>query len=331
MNILQFLQCFFFLTEIHIFITSMVKINYFLLLFSLVLFSCAEDKNESKQIAAADLVKEVDTTLLKDIVAYKTVLNVVRESELMPDFTFVPGDVEKAKAYIANNERLLAYNPDFIKKLQQQSLNDTNWTGISILAREISHHLSKHKMEGGTPSAAENLEADKNAGFVLFKMGATLEEAIRALEESSNEQSPAQAMILNKRIVALTEGWQEAKILHAPQQKIEDLTPKEITKKNEAEKKVKSEAVAANGGHKVLYNVFIAGDSLIYKVAADNQIFVMISGKPVIVGTKLSSNKIGFDWFFEQNHHRYGVDKAGRLWARSLEGEFKVIGQAIAQ
>ena len=326
MNILQFLQCFFFLTEIHIFITSMIKLKYFCLLFSIVFFSCTPVEKTVDQNVITTVNDNEDSTLLKDIVAYKTVLNVVRESELMPDFTFVPGDVEKAKAYIANNERLLAYNPDFIEKLQKQSLNDTNWTGISILAREISHHLSKHKMEGGAPSKEENLEADKNAGFVLFKMGATQEEAVKALEESSNEESPAQAMILNARIAALKEGWQEAKMLHAPQQKIVT----EGIKKTEAGDKIMHED-ESNLGHRILYKVFIAGDSLIYKVDTDNQIFVSVNGKITVVGNKLASNKLGFEWFFEKDSHRYGVDKAGRLWARSLEGEFKVIGQAIAQ
>ncbi|MCX6181384.1 MAG: hypothetical protein NT150_05620 [Bacteroidetes bacterium] len=307
----------------------MVKLTFFALLSSVVLFSCTEEPKEVVQNVVVEPTIVGDSSLSLDIVAYKTVLNVVRESELMPDFTFVPGDVEKAKAYIANNERLLEYNPDFIEKLQEQSLNDTNWTGISILAREISHHLAKHKLSGGSPSANENLEADKNAGFVLYKMGASLEESITALEESSNEQSPAQALIFSKRKKALTEGWEEAKTLHAPPKKADQLAvTKEISK---AESKQKKAVADVNGGRKVMFNVFIASDSLIYKVDANNEIFVTINNKVSVVGKKLPSNKLGFDWFFEQNHNRYGVDKAGRIWARSLEGEFKVIGQAIAQ
>ncbi|MFM7022640.1 MAG: hypothetical protein ACKOXB_06640 [Flavobacteriales bacterium] len=306
----------------------MVKINYLALFFSFVLFACAEEEEKNVATLLPEASKAVDSALSKDIAAYKTVLNVVRESELMPDFTFVPGDVEKAKAYIADNERLLAYNPDFLQKLQEQSLNDTNWTGISILAREISHHLSRHKLEGGVPSADENLEADKNAGFVLYKMGATLEEAIKALEESSNEQSPAQAIIFNARKKALTEGWEEAKTLNSPQKKIEELASKELKQQKDEAKK---DEVHVDENRKVLYNVFIAGDTLIYKVDANNDIYISNNNKVTFVGKKLNSNKIGFDWFFELNNHRYGVDKAGRLWARSLEGEFKVIGQAIAQ
>ena len=317
--------------ELHIFIGYMVKPILYFAAFSLTLFSCAnDDAVASENTVVSASTGEQDSTLSQDIVAYKTVLNVVRESELMPNFTFVPGDVEKAKAYIANNERLLAYNPDFIEKLQKQALNDTNWTGISILAREISHHLAKHKLQGGVASDEENLDADKNAGFVLYKMGASLQDAVSALEESSKEDSVTQAPLFAVRKAALTEGWQEAKTLHAPLVKTPDKVAA-TAKKTMGNKKSKINMVEFHGSQRVVYKVIIAGDSLIYKVDAADQIFIDVKGRATIVGYKLLSNKLGFDWFFEKNNQRYGVDKSGRMWARSMEGEFKVIGQAIAQ
>ena len=89
------------------------------------------------------ILARFDTDMSDDIAAYKTVVNVIRETGLSQNFVILPGDVDNVQAYMDNNERILEYNPDFMEKLQ----GDTNWHGISVLARQIGHHLSNAKLD----------------------------------------------------------------------------------------------------------------------------------------------------------------------------------------
>ncbi len=298
--------------------------KYKYIFFFFILSACVEQQGLNKEESLQDEISPsgnvldfgFQTDLSEDIAAYKTVVSIVRETGLSQNFIILPGDVEKVQAYIEDNERILEYNPDFIENIQAKK----NWYGISILARQIGHHLSKHELEGGVPSIEENIKADELAGFVLFKMGASIGEAIEALESVIADNDNHQKGIpKNTRITSLAKGWNNAKTL---------MTDTMITSNNEAIDSL----INLNPKRKrrqYAYRVFLAIDKKMYFIDTQGKVYEEVSNLYIPVGLKKDSDKTGFDWIFVKEGDSYGVDLKGRLWAFSSDGNFHIVGQAI--
>lgn len=290
-------------------------------------FSCSTSENttqneinELENDEDIDIKPITDSELSPDINAYKTVVDVIRETGLAQNFIIIPGDVEDVIAYIENNERVLSYNPNFMKQVQ----NDSNWVGISVLARQIGHHLGNHELKNGKPSAEEELDADRYAGFVLQKMGATMQDAIHALEEGLKDKTDF-TVNKNKRIAALVEGFNKAKSLSMDTVVVNKIKIPETEKVSTTEKKVN-----AKKQPEYVYKVYLAIDNKFYYIDEQDAVFEeKENGAYIKVGEKRSSTRPGFDWLFTKGENSYGVDLKGRLWVFSTEGNFKVIGQAV--
>lgn len=296
-----------------------------LLLLSVFFYSCGSEpaqslpKENDEDLNTESNFKE-NTLFQQDIAAYKTVVNVIRETGLAQNFVILPGEVEKVVAYIEKDERILEYNPEFMQLLQ----GDTNWHGISILAKEIGHHLSNHELKDGKATIEEEMEADRYAGFVLQKMGASLEEAIAAMRVSNEEDSTAQ-LALNSRIAAVTSGWNNAVKINSDTAIIASA---DLPKPPADEPDKNSSPFRANKPGYV-YQIFLAVDTSFYYINDKNAVFGEKGGKYYLAGQKKDSNKPGFEWIFIKDEDSYGVDKKGRLWAFSTDGNFHIVGQAL--
>lgn len=306
---------------------SLKPLNISLLVLCFYISSCTSDSesNSEDDYYNSDSEKVVinpinGTELKNDIAAYKTVVNIIRETGLAQNFIIIPGEVENVVAYIENNERILAFNPEFMNKVK----SDTNWHGISILAREIGHHLGNHKLKDGKPSLNEELDADRYAGYVLQKMGATLEESINALEISLNEDNKKSVISKNNRISSLIKGYNNAKLLNSDSTMITQIPIPKIDSNETLQQKT-------NKRKKVnyIYKVFLAVDTSFYFIDEKDNIYSDNNNNQLKVGEKKDSNKPGFDWIFVKGEDSYGVDIRGRLWAFSTDGNFHVIGQAL--
>lgn len=307
------------------------------LFFGIVFYSCSSENSDTAQLPLLDGVKselEKDSSKLShfdftkdisaDISAYKTIVNIIRETGLAQNFVILPGGVKNVQAYIENNERILEYNPGFMEKLQ----GDTNWHGISILARQIGHHLSQHDFEDGLASIDDEIEADKCAGFVLFRMGASLDEAIKALLSSMNEEDSGRAISKNSRLVSLSKGWNDAKTLMTNDSVIITNISKDTTTINGV---VSKKSDVLEQGNRFLFNVYLAIDKTMYFIDDENVIFKEVKGKLIAIGYKKDSHKPGFNWIFMKGDNSYGVDLKGRMWAYSTEGigDWLIVGQAV--
>ena len=133
---------------------------------------------------------------------------------LPSNFVVTAGPVPNALAVIVLDQarvpqRVIAFNPEFIGITRRLTGGD-DWAPVSIMAHEIGHHLSGHTITAGGSRPSLELEADKFSGFVLYRMGAPLADATKAMEKigSDAEQSthPAKA----RRIAAIEDGWREA-------------------------------------------------------------------------------------------------------------------------
>ena len=87
---------------------------------------------------------------------------------------------------------------------------------MSILAHEVGHHINGHTLSKSL-SAYENklqeLEADEFSGFVMHKLGATLEQATETIAAIAEDGDDSYSSHPNKerRILAITKGYNNSK------------------------------------------------------------------------------------------------------------------------
>lgn len=137
--------------------------------------------------------------------AEEIVANILEVVGLKPNFEIKAGNVPNALATIQDGKRLILYSQNFILKMN--STTGTDWAGISILAHEIGHHLNGHTISGSGSRPSLELEADEWSGFVLAKMGATLEEAQKAITTASSDRGSQTHPPKSARLEAIAVGW----------------------------------------------------------------------------------------------------------------------------
>lgn len=121
-------------------------------------------------------------------------------------------EVPNAAAVILKGEdgllkRVIAYNEKFMDEVSTH----TAWAGTSILAHEIGHHLCGHTLLPGGSQPPSELEADSFSGFVLAKMGATLEEAQQAMRALGSDSGSATHPPKGSRLNAIAAGFRQSK------------------------------------------------------------------------------------------------------------------------
>lgn len=127
---------------------------------------------------------------------------------LKPNFEVRSGNVDNAAAVISSGKRYILYNPVFIKQIKNAV--KTDWGGMSILAHEVGHHLNGHTLLGSGSLPSLELEADEFSGFVLRRLGATLDESQAAMRLISNVKGSRTHPGRDKRLASIRAGWSRA-------------------------------------------------------------------------------------------------------------------------
>lgn len=139
---------------------------------------------------------------------------VMRYTGLPQNFRIMEGNVPNAAAIIVLGpdgipQRVIAYNKAFMQQVSKATDNN-DWSSLSIMAHEIGHHLSGHTLVPGGSQPPIELEADKFSGYVLYKMGAKLDDAQKAIAtlipEAASPTHPGRTM----RLSAIKAGWMES-------------------------------------------------------------------------------------------------------------------------
>jgi hypothetical protein len=162
-----------------------------------------------------ETIDETTYGFTSDKEASEALQNIVKHTGLPINFKLMAGNVPNAAAVIrcdektSNCERYIIYNQNFMLRVKQTT--KTDWAAISILAHEIGHHLSGHTLLSGGSRPQLELEADKFSGFVLYNMGASLEEAQVAINTFVGESQSTTHPGRSARIAAITNGWIQAK------------------------------------------------------------------------------------------------------------------------
>src|SRR5205807_2006123 len=87
----------------------------------------------------------------------------------------------------------------------------TAWPEMGVIAHEIGHHLTNDDFKNATGQERRNIElaADREAGKLLRRMNATLDEALMGwnlLDTKESTDYPGRA----DRRAAVTSGWKDA-------------------------------------------------------------------------------------------------------------------------
>ena len=143
--------------------------------------------------------------------AREALVRIASHTGLEPNFDIRAANVPNAAAVIDNaGRRLILYNQRFMDRVRDATRTD--WSAISILAHEVGHHLQSHTLQPGGSRPSFELEADKYSGFVLRRMGASLEEAIAAMRTFGGTASSTHPGA-EDRIDAIYAGWKMAEEL----------------------------------------------------------------------------------------------------------------------
>ena len=150
-----------------------------------------------------------------DIRIQQATEEIVNHTGIQSNFTVAPANIPNALAYINNSgARLLLYNPTFMENVHARVCKD--WGVYGVVAHEIGHHLQGHIMRGADVNFHQlELEADDFAGFVLYRMGATLEEAQRSAANLSQPHDTATHPGTARRLEAIKTGWMRARNIAA--------------------------------------------------------------------------------------------------------------------
>lgn len=201
-----------------------------LIIFLVIFFSCKEN-TKSNDIEILNTIAEPQNPLIEITVCgydepkkinienlqfvegdtrHLQIINqIVSYSGLSNNYIVIkePGTMN-AYAFMYEGKRFISYDPILFNDLEYYS--DTYWSIISIFAHEIGHHLSGHSEDNIGSNPVSELEADYFTGFVLYKMGASLEQSLIAINLMGGEIDTETHPSKYKRIKKIEEGWLNA-------------------------------------------------------------------------------------------------------------------------
>lgn len=117
--------------------------------------------------------------------------------------------IRNAYATIINKIRWIIYDNNFLEDIDAYA--STKWASISVLAHEMGHHYYNHTISGSGSTPPKEIEADAFSGYVMQKLGATLNESVAAITAIASDRASATHPAKKDRIAAITKGWNQAK------------------------------------------------------------------------------------------------------------------------
>jgi hypothetical protein len=117
--------------------------------------------------------------------------------------------INNAYATMLGQVRYIIYDNDFLENLDTYAA--TKWASISVLAHEIGHHYFNHVLKSTGSTVPKEIEADKFSGYVMQRLGATLEQAKAAMQKVGTDKETTTHPAKKDRLAAITFGWEKAK------------------------------------------------------------------------------------------------------------------------
>lgn len=116
-------------------------------------------------------------------------------------------DTSNAEAQIGEDgQRYIFYNSTFMRELGAKT--QKYWALVFVIAHEVGHHIAGHLDFAGQNHRVE-LEADRYAGFILGRMGATHDEAIAAVGSIGAGEGTSTHPPRDQRVQIVSLGWND--------------------------------------------------------------------------------------------------------------------------
>jgi hypothetical protein len=117
--------------------------------------------------------------------------------------------IQNAYATILSGQRFIVYDNSFLEDIDAYA--KTKWASMSIMAHEMGHHYYNHVVSSSGSTVPKEIEADAFSGYVMEKMGATLQQALAAMTAIGTDQQTITHPAKADRLVAITRGWNSAR------------------------------------------------------------------------------------------------------------------------
>lgn len=283
-----------------------------LFLFSLLFISTASKAQNvcSQQFSNVHVAADGD---IDNGDAEAIVNDIVNVMGLKSNFEIKAAKIPNAAAVVYNGRRYVLYNPAFIAALNKTTGND--WASVSVLAHEIGHHLNGHTLSAAGSDPAKELDADEFSGYVMQRLGATLEEAETAMKLAADIQGTTTHPGRTARLTAIEQGWSRASDqLTADIEANENdssITPVVVSEHKQASKK---------SPPALLDDENIAAD-IAFTEDANGQYFLTVDGKLVaikderlfLLGQLKEHNSNEYPYIIENNNTLLYIDTAGTI------------------
>ncbi len=231
-----------------------------------------------------------------------------------------------------HKERYILYDANFFKKIDDKAAN--GWAATSVLAHEIGHHLNGHSLNNEGSNHKFELEADEFSGFVLARMGASLEDAQSAIQtlryEKATRTHPAKA----DRLLRIEKGWNRGNGKVIEIKKIEEEIVNEIIENEEITEidgitgqQVLAKYIDAIGGQEKIIgirtlkqNVIVTSKSVIYNKDYST------SNKMKMSLIYLTPNKYRTEMNFNGSSNHYSLKLDGKSYTKTKKkGKWKFL------
>ena len=152
----------------------------------------------------------IDTSMMKIPDVREMLQEIIDVTGLQTDFELEEANVLNIEASVSHRKRYILYNPTYITTLNKLTKN--KWAVMTLLAHEVGHHLNGHTIRKGGSTPELELEADEFAGFILHKLGATLEQSQSVMNYIATDKESHSHPARNSRLSAIEKGWNKASV-----------------------------------------------------------------------------------------------------------------------
>ena len=193
-----------------------------LLLLSLLTFSQISAQDYGNNADSLEICAAIQgNSFMSDAIADEALERILSVIGVSKTFVMMPcHNINNAVAVSLKGIRYIIYDPSFMAALD----NGDDWSNLFILAHEVGHHINGHSLDiilyvtesVETKSLAQKkkqeLEADEFAGFILGKLGATLEQTSSSINllASDDDDTYSTHPSKFKRLSSIETGYNRA-------------------------------------------------------------------------------------------------------------------------
>jgi hypothetical protein len=282
----------------------MSKWIVFLLSLSIVFTATMSFRTSKLAASAVASAQEGEPVPGEDLVSVAQAKAVIQEIldaiDVEASFEVRAAKIPNAAAAMAKGKRYILYNPLFIAALYKAT-GSNRWAPISILAHEIGHHLIGHTLKRTGSNPAIELEADEFSGFVLRRMGASLEDAQLAMRVASGRRASATHPARYDRLESIANGWVKA------HQQLAKLEPHKGTGETGNDDLVLDERLIAYDVH------FNADPNSSYHITVRNNLVKLADNRLAVLGKLLSTDSDSYPYALMAGSNLLLVSNRGSL------------------